>query len=258
MKTLIFQHRKWYAVVLFMLTIFANNVWGETWQLVSDITTLSSTDTVMILGYNSTSTHWHALKNAQVTTAGALATTPQNDSVAIGTSSSFVSDVADCKWVLEYANKDTAISNTSYRLYYIKSGAGTYYLINANNKTNAIINSKDSDDDKNLWIVGITASNTISGTTHSVTSLMSKFVTPEVKDNKGNVTTPAHNKMLAVYKGTSSGNTTYTWRAYAPANYSNVTGAQLKIYKKAASCTSLGTINGSIMLAHNLCWEQRV
>ena len=29
MKTLIFQHRKWYAVVLFMLTIFANNAWGE-------------------------------------------------------------------------------------------------------------------------------------------------------------------------------------------------------------------------------------
>ena len=57
MKTQIFQHRKWYAVVLFMLTIPIANAWGdETWDLTTNSYSSSSTTSVVWSGTNATMT----------------------------------------------------------------------------------------------------------------------------------------------------------------------------------------------------------
>ena len=57
MKTQIFQHRKWYAAVLFMLILSITNAWGdETWDLTTNSYSSSSTTSVVWTGTNATIT----------------------------------------------------------------------------------------------------------------------------------------------------------------------------------------------------------
>ena len=67
---------KYAAAIMLVLTIGVGNVWGanQTYTLVSDLSTLTSSDKVLIVSSDGSS-NYYALKNNQVTTAANLSET---------------------------------------------------------------------------------------------------------------------------------------------------------------------------------------
>lgn len=199
------------SVFALLLTIGVGNAWGanQTYTLVSqsNLSSLSSTDKVLIVSSNGSSSYF-AANNAEKTSVGNLSET----SVTI-TSNTITADLdADYTWYLEFKSNQT-INGNSYPTFYIKSTKGTYYLQNAGG-TGCFVTSKDATDNNNVWAVGYQGSYTNKNGTYYVTGLY----------NMGQT------RMLAHYSS--------DWRCYASTNYSNVDGRVVQIYKQESSCTN--------------------
>lgn len=201
-----------------LLTLFNLSAWGanQTYTLVSNLSTLSSTDKVLIVSSNGSSSYY-ALKNGQKTTASNLPET----SVTI-TSNTITADLdADYTWYLEYKDNET-ISGNSYRRYYIKSTAGTYYLQNAG-ATGSLITTKSGTDLQNVWVIGYqgSASIKVSGktSTYYCTGLYNR----------------SNSRMLAHQSS--------DWRCQASGNWNNLSNRVVQIYKQESSCSNAVTLS---------------
>ena len=205
------------ATLVLVLTIGVGNAWGadQTYTLVSDLSTLTSSDKVLIVSSDGSS-NYYALKNNQVTSAANLGET----SVTISSNTITADLDADYTWYLEYKDNET-IGGSSYRRYYIKSTKGTYYLQNAG-ATGSIINSKSATELQNVWVIGYTGSASIK--VSGVTSIY--YVTGLY--NRGN------SRMLA--------HVSSDWRCYASTNWNNLSNRVVQIYKKASSCANKVTL----------------
>ena len=206
------------AILVLVLTIGVGNVWGanQTYTLVSDLSTLTSTDKVLIVSSNGSSSYY-ALKNGQQATASNLPET----SVTI-TSNTITADLdADYTWYLEYKDNET-IGGSSYRRYYIKSTAGTYYLQNTG-ATKSLITSKSETDLENVWVIGYqgSASIKVSGVTNTYycTGLYNR----------------SNSRMLAHQSS--------DWRCQTSTNWNNLSNRVVQIYKQESSCSNAVTLS---------------
>lgn len=196
-----------------------SSVWAkDTWEKVTDYSTLSTSDTYVIAGNVKGGTTWYSLKNNQKTSNTNL---PHGSTLTIANNKITSTISADETWVLE--------STGTAGIYYIKSTKGTLYLQNTG-ATGSKITSKSSTDTDNQWKIHYTDSKTSSGNTYSATALY----------NVG------RSRMLAAYN-------TSDWRCYQNSNYSNIDGAEVVLFKKVvipdveitaeSNNTSLGTVS---------------
>ena len=201
------------VAIMLVLTIGVGNVWGanQTYTLVSDLSTLTSSDKVLIVSSNGSS-NYYALKNNQVTSAANLSET----SVTISSNTITADLDADYTWYLEYKDNET-IGGSSYRRYYIKSTKGTYYLQNAGD-TKSTIKTKSTTDLQNVWVIGYQGSYTNKNGTYNTTGLYNR----------------ANSRMLAHYSS--------DWRCYTNNNWPNLADRVVQIYKQGSSCTTKLTL----------------
>ena len=173
-------------------------MWAEdTWEKVTDYSTLSTSDTYVIAGNVKGGSTWYSLKNNQKTSNTNL---PHGSTLTIVNNKITSTVSADETWVLEATDTEG--------VYYIKSTKGTWYLHNTGN-VGSRINSKSSTDTDNQWRIHYEDSKTSSGTINTATALY----------NVG------RSRMLAAYN-------TSDWRCYQNSNYSNINGAEVVLFKK--------------------------
>lgn len=195
---------KWLLVPLVLFTLNVWNAWGanQTYTLVAqgDLSSLSSTDKVLIVCYDGSS-NYYALQNGQKTSNSNLPET----SVTI-TSNTITADLeTDYTWYLEFIDNVT-ISGNSYPSFYIKSTKGTYYLQNSGN-TGSIINAKSATDGYNVWVIGYQGSFTNKQGTFNVTGLWNSTIS----------------RMLVHLSS--------DWRCYQSDSWNTVGGRVVSIYK---------------------------
>ena len=193
------------TLLLCALIAGSTSAWADvTWEKVTDYSSLSTSDTYVIAGNIKGGTTWYSLKNNQVTSATNL---PHGSTLTIA-DNKITSTVSDNEtWVLEATGTDGQ--------FYIKSTKGAYYLQNTGS-TGSIINSKNSTDNNNKWTIHTLKSN--SQNTYSVTGLF----------NIG------QSRSLTAYN-------TSDWRCYTSQNYANVSGAEVVLFKRVETVSSVET-----------------
>lgn len=183
-----------------LLCTLSLSAWGqETWELVTDYSSLSTSDTYVIAGNIKGGSTWYSLKNNQVTSNTNL---PVGSALTISNNKITSTISNDETWLIE--------TTSTSGVYYIKSTQGSYYLQNESN-TGSKITSKNSTDGQNQWRIHYQSSNS----NNTVTGLYNVGVSRE----------------LACYS-------TANWRCYASANYNNVSGAEVVLYKKVLASVS--------------------
>ena len=202
-----------------LCTLFAGQAWGDvTWELVTDYSTLSTSDTYVIAGNIKGGTTWYSLKNNKVVTAANLAC---GQTLTISGTKITSTITEDDTWKLE--------STGTTGVWYIKSTQGSFYLQNTG-ATKSTINAKNTTNDSyNQWKIHYedTYIQKKDGATFTVTGLYNVGLERE----------------LACYSSSSSTD----WRCYLPANYSNIAGAEVVLYKKITTHTlTYSATNGSI------------
>ena len=210
MKTNTYMNFAKRIVMVLAIGLMAVNVWGanQTYNLVSDYSSLSSTDKILIVAYDGSS-KYYALKNNQVSTADNLPTTEVNVS-----SNTIEADLeTNYTWYPEY-DAEVEINSTKYRSYYLKSTqtGGSYYLQNAGATKSSITAKNTTYDSYNKWVLGYTAVNTT--TEKSCLGLWNVNAS----------------RMMSLF--VSTGKTpTYTFRAYGSNDYGNIDGHTVYIYR---------------------------
>lgn len=194
-------------LLLCALVAGSGSVWAQTyeWVLVTNYSTLSTSDTYVIAGNVKGGSDWYSLKNNEVKGTAQYLPYQQLLTIADGKITSTVTD--NETWVIE-------TTGTSGE-YYIKSTKGSYYLQNAKN-TKSLITAKSGTDNQNKWKIHYEDSYT------------------DTKDNTYTVTglyNIGASRMCALYKSTSS-TPTINFRCYANSNYSNVDGAEVVFFKR--------------------------
>jgi hypothetical protein len=178
------------------------------WELVTDYTTLSTSDTYVIAGnHTPNGTVWRSLKNNLLTTADYLPV----GSVLTITNNRITSTVSDNEtWVLE--------STGTTGVYYIKSTKGSNYLQN-NNSTKSLINSKpgSSNDANRQWRIHYSDSGEKDGIVYTVTGLY----------NVGN------NRMLTVYDGSP-----ISWHAETRSYYNYIQDQEVVLFRKVTTANA--------------------
>lgn len=200
------------ATLLLCLTLGVGQVWGanQTYTLVSDLSTLTNSDNILIVAYDGS--NYYALCNNQVTSNSNLACTQ----VTI-TSNTITADLeTNYTWYPEYKDNVT-ISSTSYRRYYFKSTKGTWYLWNSGN-TGSQITTKNEIDAYNIWVVGYKA---VNGSSQGCYGLWNEQTS----------------RMLSVYNSS-----TRTFRAYQSGSFNNINNHDISIFKKNVTCSNSITI----------------
>jgi hypothetical protein len=194
-------------LLLCALVVGSSSVWGQNyeWVLVTDYSSLSTDDVYVIAGNNSSGgTTWYSLKNNQVTTAAYLSV---GSTLTINNNKITSNVSSDETWTLE----ETSTTGE----YCIKSTKGNYYLV-AQNGTKSFIKAK-TNSNNDIWKIHQTESYN----NYTVTGLY----------NKG------QSRVLAVYNG-SNGN---DWRCYASANYSNIDGEEVVLFKRVVAASGEAT-----------------
>ena len=185
----------------------------EVWELVTDYSNLSTTDTYVIAG--NTMEHpdiWWTMKNDEITKESYISTGSRLT-------------ISDDKIVSAISDKETwsLVSSGTTGVYYIKSTLGNYYL-QCGSGTQCLITKEPSDSKLGnaKWKIHYTDYD--NDNVYSVTGLFNEFIDPV--------------KMLAVYEGTSTTN----WHAEARNNYKWIRSQEVVLFKKttqkSASITS--------------------
>ena len=207
---------KLFLTLMMVAVLGCGEMWAtnQVYTLVSDLSTLTSSDKVLIVSSNG-STAYYALKNEEKTTASNLAST----GVTIESNSITADLESDYTWYFESAGSQT-IENTTYAGFYVKSTKSTnqksLYLQNTGATQSFVTSKNETDNNNNIWVVGYTATNT--STQKSATGLW----------NIG------QSRMLAEY----TSNNSHTFRCYAAANYGNIENRVVAVYKMAPACSN--------------------
>lgn len=179
------------------------------WELVTDYTTLSTSDTYVIAGnHMEDKNSWFSLKNNRIKYAEKVEL-PIGNSLTI-VNNRITSEVNPNEtWLLETSDEND--------VYYIKSTQDAYYL-HAYSSTVGYIDSKRKDEDiYSKWKIHDTR--TKEGTAHTVTGLY----------NVG------RERMLAIFI-TSKGE--LSWRSYSSNFYNNISGEEVVLFRKVTTATA--------------------
>lgn len=179
------------------------------WELVTDYTTLSTSDTYVIAGnHMEDKNSWFSLKNNRIKYADRVEL-PIGNSLTI-VNNRITSEVNPNEtWLLEASDEND--------VYYIKSTQDAYYL-HAFSSTVGYIDSKRKDEDiYSKWKIHDTR--TKEGTAHTVTGLY----------NVG------RERMLAIFI-TSKGE--LSWRSYSSNFYYNISGEEVVLFRKVTTATA--------------------
>lgn len=196
------------SLVLLLLSIagFAP-LWAQetvVWELVTDYSNLSTSDTYVIAGsgISSGKTTWYSLKNNEVKSA----TLPIGSTLTIA-DNKITSEISDNEtWVLERVTGEDDV-------FYIKSTKGNDLYLEATSTTSSYIRSKQ-DNNYNKWKIHYADSYTNNNNTRTVTGLYLPYV------NNG--------REMAVFDNGSI----HEWRSYGPSNYNNVDKEEVVLYRK--------------------------
>lgn len=186
----------------FLLCCFMAGItssWAQTyaWILVTDYSTLSTSDTYVIASNVEGGSDYYLLKNNPVTSNSALNSVSTTPIVVVGNTLKSKTDGGT--WQL--------VSTGTAGQYYVKSTQGNYYLQNDGSSTGCKVTSKNSTDKYNKWQIHRTDSKTISDVLCTVTGLY----------NVGS------NRMFAAISSDA-------WRCYT--DYRSINGCEVVLYKR--------------------------